>query len=65
MHIASKIGTTTTTSDSGKAHEHGSFLALFGEKRGRGEVGEVAVGDEDTMGTGATGMHGAFGNLHS
>lgn len=32
MHIARQIGTATTTSDSGEAHEHGSFLALFREE---------------------------------
>ena len=63
VDITSQVCATSTTGNSRETSEHGGLLALSGQERGGGDVGEVAIRREDTVSTGTTGMDSAFGDL--
>lgn len=63
MHIADGIGATPRSEYGREAHENRSLLALGVEEAGGGDVAKVAVADEFAVGTGASGVDSAFGNL--
>ena len=63
MDITSQVRTPPAASNSREPGEHGGLLALSGQERGGSDVGEVAIRREDTVSTGTTGMHSAFGDL--
>jgi hypothetical protein len=65
VNVAGKVGATAATSDGREADEDGGFF-IFAVEEGRGgDVGEVAVRGEYTVGTCATSMDSALGDLYS
>lgn len=65
VDIAGEVRTATTAGDGREPDEDGGLLALSGEEGGGGDVGEVAVRGEDTVGTCTPSMDGTLGDLHS
>lgn len=63
VDITRQVRATSTTGNSRETSKHGGLLALSGQERGGGDVGEVAIRRENTMSTGTTGMHSTFGDL--
>lgn len=63
MDIPSQIRASSAACDGGEAEEDGGLLALRAQERGGGDVGVVAVGSKDTVGTSTTGVDRTFGDL--
>jgi hypothetical protein len=63
VDVPGEVGATAATGDGGEADEDGGFFAFTVEEGRGGDVGEVAVRGEYTVGTCTTSMDSPLGDL--